>query len=230
MSLPRHVQMTQTVYDHSANLYVQKVGTTIDARFESTQDQAALKDFARSVLTGPPGAVLDIGCGPGRATAFLADNGLDISGIDISEEMIRHAQIAHPHLHFEVGALQALPAKDNSLAGASLWYSIIHVPPAELNDAWRELHRVLRPDAHMLVAFQSGDGKRVERLNAHGSNQTLIAFHHDPKQVGDTLCESGFSIDSVSIRDAELDHESTPQTIVVATRNRSSSLSFTTGD
>lgn len=216
MPTPDHVQTTKSVYDHSADLYIEKVGTTIDSRFETAADQAALESFAAAVLSDTPGPVLDVGCGPGRATAFLADRGLDVSGIDISEEMVKHARSAHPHLDFEVGAFQALPAEDHSLAGACLWYSIIHTPPAELPDAWTELGRALRPGSPVLVAFQAGDGRSVERVNAHGSAETLVAYHHDADQISDGLSAAGFALLSVTVRQSELEHETTSQAIVIA--------------
>ena len=37
------------------------------------------------------GIVLDLGCGPGQDSAFLLQKGMQVIGIDLSEEMIRIA-------------------------------------------------------------------------------------------------------------------------------------------
>jgi hypothetical protein len=42
-----------------------------------------------------------------------------------------------------------------------LWYSIIHAPPAgHQARIFAEVSRVLRPAGHVLVGFQSGEGRR----------------------------------------------------------------------
>jgi SAM-dependent methyltransferase len=40
----------------------------------------------------PPARVLDLGCGPGRHVAALAQRGFDVTGVDLSEPMLRHAR------------------------------------------------------------------------------------------------------------------------------------------
>jgi SAM-dependent methyltransferase len=44
--------------------------------------------------------MLDVGCGPGHVTAFLAGLGLNAAGLDLSEEMITQARTRHPRLPF----------------------------------------------------------------------------------------------------------------------------------
>src|SRR6476660_2000682 len=62
--------------------------------------RAALTAFAEDV--GPLGPVLDVGCGPGTVTAFLAGLGLDVSGVDLSPRMVEHARRLNPGLRFAV--------------------------------------------------------------------------------------------------------------------------------
>ena len=47
-------------------------------------------------LSGQPGTVLDLGCGPGHITDYLRSLGVDATGIDMVPEFIAHAQAAHP--------------------------------------------------------------------------------------------------------------------------------------
>jgi trans-aconitate 2-methyltransferase len=46
--------------------------------------------------------VLDLGCGPGQLTAQIAAVGVDVVGLDRSEEMIAQARRNYPQLQFEV--------------------------------------------------------------------------------------------------------------------------------
>src|SRR5699024_8069110 len=116
-------------------------------------DELTLRPLVRAVLsalsalvlaTGSP-EVLVIGCGPGRITAFLAALGLSPRGLDLSPAMVGLARDLYPKLDFGIGTMSALPHSDASFAGLVAWYSIIHIPDAELAGVFAEAARVLRP-------------------------------------------------------------------------------------
>jgi SAM-dependent methyltransferase len=57
----------------------------------------------------PKEKALDIGCGRGRHSIYLNQKGLDVVGIDLSDENIRYAsQFENPHLHFFVHDMRNL--------------------------------------------------------------------------------------------------------------------------
>jgi len=74
-------------------------------------------------------SVLDAGCGTGRHTEYLAQQGFDVYGIDISEQAIRFAESSkNGHIiDYRVGTLADLPFPENSmdfiLANHSLEYA-----------------------------------------------------------------------------------------------------------
>ena len=218
MQEPGFVTSSRTVYDRSAQHYVDNVGTAIDPQFEAPLDRAVLDAFAEHVRANGTGPVLDIGCGPGRVAAHLAARGVNVGGIDIAPAMIAAARAAHPLLQFDVGEIAALPADDGSMLAAVYWYSIITTPLSELPRAWRELHRVLAPDGHALIAFQAGDNEHVERENAYGSGADLTLYRHNVSDVQQTLTSNGFSIHAEIVRQPELAHETTPQALLFVRR------------
>jgi SAM-dependent methyltransferase len=162
---PEDLAATRAVYDATADLYAQRVGTEITPSVESAVDRALLGAFAELVATNP-GPVVDVGCGPGRVAAFLAARGHDVVGVDLSPAMIEVARRAHPNIEFREGQLRALPAPDHAFVGMVCWYSIIHAPPSELDDAFAEMRRVVTVGAHFLAAFQTGDGEQIRRTDA----------------------------------------------------------------
>ncbi len=211
-----HERSAQIVYDHSAELYADSVGTEIDRRFETSFDCAMLDELIASVkgqLSRPssPDLVLDAGCGTGRVAARLARELPHVCGIDLSAEMIRRARAAHPGVDFEQGALRMLPLADNTLAAAVYWYSIIATPLAALPDVWRELRRVLDESGVALIAFQMGRGEAIDKHDAYGSGTTLTLFRHDIDAVAASLRTSDFEVVAQAHRAAELEHETTPQ-------------------
>ena len=200
----------RAVYDAAAELYAQRVGTELCAPFEGPVDRALLAAFGEIVGVATAGPVADVGCGPGRAAAFLAAHGLDVIGVDVSQAMLTVAREAHPDIRFEEGHLTALPFPDGSLAGAVCWYSIIHTSSERLEEMFAELERVLSGDGHLLVAFQAGDGEGVHRTDAYGTGISLTSYRHSPEAVARSLVAAGFQVHAQAVREPELDHESTP--------------------
>ncbi|MGB3734101.1 MAG: bifunctional PIG-L family deacetylase/class I SAM-dependent methyltransferase [Ilumatobacter sp.] len=215
---PEHTVSARNVYDHSANHFVADVGTRISTEFEAPLDRAVLHAFAEAASTREPALVLDVGCGTGRVAGFLAERGLDVSGVDISEQMVGAARLAHPDIAFDTGSLTALPVADSTITAAAYWYSIIATPPTELAAAWKELDRVLTDDGHVLVAFQAGHSDAIVRTDAYGSSSTLTLYHHSVLHVTESLGDAGFEVTADVLRQPAFDHETTPQAILLARR------------
>lgn len=212
---PDDVATTRAVYDATAELYVQSVGTEVDPAFEGPVDRAFLTAFVE--LAAPNGGpIADLGCGPGRVAAFLAAHHLDVVGMDVSPAMVAIARQVHPTISFAAGSLHALPFADGSLAGAACWYSLIHTAPDDLEPVFAELGRALCDGAELLLAFQSGDGECVRRPDAHGTGLPLVSHRHSPPQVVEALGEAGLHVHARGEREPALEHETTPQTFILA--------------
>lgn len=143
-----YIDKTRFAYDVVAADYAKLLGGYLA---DSTWDRAVLGAFAE-VVDGP---VLEVGCGPGRITGPLAALGVQVSGIDLSPQMIEVARREHPHLTFNVGSLLDLDQPDASLGGLVAWYSLVHTPRTLLPAAFAEFFRVLRPGGHLLIAFKA---------------------------------------------------------------------------
>jgi ubiquinone/menaquinone biosynthesis C-methylase UbiE len=147
----------RAAYDDVAEDYAARLP---DTRAETSLDLAVVEAFTRAVTAEDDPRVLDAGCGTGRMSAHVAAHGCVVEGVDLSPGMVAMARRDHPELHFEVGSLTGLPWADGRFAGVMLWYSIIHTPPSEHAAIFAEVVRVLRPEGHVIVAFQSGEGTR----------------------------------------------------------------------
>ncbi|RBP64665.1 methyltransferase family protein [Brevibacterium sanguinis] len=148
---PAHRSATRASYDAIAAEYTAWIANELAAK---PYDRALLGAFSELVLAAGGGPTLEIGCGPGRVTAFLAALGLDAGGLDLSPSMIELARRHHPGIDFTVGSMTSLRCADSSLAGVVSWYSIIHVPDEELDEVFSEVARVLRPGGWFQLAFQ----------------------------------------------------------------------------
>lgn len=163
-------------------------------------DRAFLDAFVERCAGGP---IIDLGCGPGHIAAYLAGRGARVEGLDLSPAMIDEARASHPGIAFRVADMFALPHADRSLAGAVVFYAIVHLRSDELAAPMRELHRVLAPGGLAAVAFHAGTGSvHVDEL--FGCATSLDFFLHAPEAVVAALVEAGFTLE------ARLDREPYP--------------------
>jgi ubiquinone/menaquinone biosynthesis C-methylase UbiE len=160
--------------------------------------------------------VIDVGCGTGATTARLAGCGVDVSGVDLSPNMIAQARRLNPGLSFSVGSMANLALLDGSVGGVCAWYSIVHTPDAHLARVFGEFHRVLVPGGVVLLAFQVGDGPRVV-TSAFGLDVHLTFYRRQPQWVSNQLVGAGFGVYAELLRQPDDDgFESTPHAYLIA--------------
>ena len=113
--------------------------------------------FVRRHLTGLPGPVLDLGCGPGHWSGYLHGLGTDVTGVDLVPEFVAHARAHHPGPAFRLGSMTEVDAEEHSAAGVLSWYSTIHLPPTELDRVLRGFRRLLAPSGVLVIGFFDSD-------------------------------------------------------------------------
>jgi ubiquinone/menaquinone biosynthesis C-methylase UbiE len=206
---------TAALYDAVASEYAERVGTALSPNFETSFDRAILASTAER-LGSRRAPTLDLGCGPGRVAAYLSGVGINVIGMDLSQGMLASARSAHQGIRFVQGSLGNIPVRSHSVAGVVCWYSIIHTSPHDLPEVFSEIYRACRTDAEVLIAFQAGEGERVDRPNAYASGMTMTSYRHSLIHVADALTSSGLHVATQVTREPDLDHETTPQAFVIA--------------
>lgn len=214
-----YVERTRVAYDVVAVDYEVLLREELG---RSTWDRAVLAGFAETVQ----GPVVDIGCGPGRITGYLAELGLEVSGIDLSPHMVEVAEAAHPEIGFEVGSLLEMPRGDGSLGGLVAWYSLVHTPPELLPAAFKEFWRVLRPGGRLAFAFKVGDGGKHPLTRGYGHEIDLDVYWYPTAMLADLLVRAGFA-EAVRLERRAEPHERQPQGYLVMTKEDPPGMSGT---
>jgi SAM-dependent methyltransferase len=181
-------------YDSMASLYTAVAGGDID---RDIPDREWLAEFADVAALGE-GAVADLGCGPGFVTNHLSELGLTAVGYDISAALIAGAQRAFPHIQFQVADLTALDVASGSLAGIVSRYSIIHMPPDQLQNAFAEFSRLLKPGAPVLVSFFAASS--ADRHGSPFDHAVVTAYELFPAALAQELSGVGFDRIEVGLR------------------------------
>ena len=189
-----------------------------DLSVEAPLDRAVLAAFVETVGEAGGGLVAEVGCGSGRVTAHLADAGLRVVGLDLAPAMARAARTARPDLLVAAADTLALPLRTGALGGLVSWYSVVTTPPAQLPAVVAECARVLRPGAPVVVAFQSGNGERVDRSTSYGLPVSLTYYRHSLDLVVQALEAADLVLRATVRREPSLAHETTPQALLLAER------------
>ena len=172
---PADLDAVRTSYDRVADSYVHLMQTTGMADIRRYPWlKAALDVFADAV--GDSGPVLDVGCGPGQVTAYLAERGLDASGVDLSPGMIEHARRLHPQCRFSVSSATDLELADGSLGGMLGWWSLFNLPRDVLPQVFGLFARALKPGGHFLTGTHVGEGELL-RTEAYGTEGVRWTTH-----------------------------------------------------
>lgn len=124
---PADLDVVRESYDRVADNYAHMVVTTGMGDIRSHPWlEASIDAFAHTV--SGLGPVLDVGCGPGTVTAYLAERGLDVSGVDLSPRMIANARRLHPQCRFSGASATELDLDEASLGGVLGWWSLFNLP------------------------------------------------------------------------------------------------------
>ncbi len=191
-------------YDRVADEYVRRI---FDELQHKPLDRQLLERFATGVRDLGPAC--DIGCGPGHVTRYLHERGVRICGIDLSAVMLDEARRMSPEVEFRQGDMMNLDVPDDTWAGITAFYSIIHISRSEVKRALVELRRVLRPAGLLLLAFHVGDGSI--HLDEWWGRKVCIDFlFFRPDEMAGYLVAAGFEIDEIAEREpyAEVEHPS----------------------
>ncbi|PZF87198.1 class I SAM-dependent DNA methyltransferase [Micromonospora deserti] len=184
---------TRTSYDAVAESYADLLR---DALAGAPFERGILALFAELVHASGGGPVADIGCGPGRITAYLHNLGVEAFGIDLSPAMIDVARRDHPGLRFQVGSMTDLDLTDSSVAGLLAWFSLIHIPDDEVPRVLAHFHRVLRPDGALLLGFHVGDEHRLKTQGYGGHPMKVHVHRRPPDRVAAWLRDAGFTVEA----------------------------------
>ena len=102
-------------------------------------------------------------------------------------EFIDHARVTYPDARFELGSMRQLPVPDRSVAGILAWYSLIHLPPDDLDGVLAELRRAMAPAGTLVVGFFDGD-----EVSAF-EHKVLTAYYWPVDAFAERLHQAGFT-------------------------------------
>lgn len=145
---------------------------------------------------GPPGRLLDFGCGGGSFLKRMADRGWQVTGLDAAVGAVREVQESLG-LTALVGSLPHEDLAPASFEVVTMWHSLEHVhdPLAILAEAFR----LLTPGGKLIVACPNIDSWPFRWFGPawFGLDLPRHLVHFTPKTLTDAMESSGFRVESV---------------------------------
>ena len=144
-------------------------------------------------LLAPDAEVLDVGCGPGNvAKQLLAAKPLKITGIDLSDEMVRLAAANVPTGEFLCRDIRQVEFPDRQFDAVILSFSIVHLSDAEAQALLRKAVSWLKDRGVLYLSFMAGKKAGFEQTSF---SQDPIYFNYfDRDEVERFLSRQGVTV------------------------------------
>ena len=128
----------------------------------------------------PPGRALDAACGTGRHALRLAELGHDVTGFDVTPEMLSVAAERVPEGRFVEGDLRDIPLRDGAFDLVVCGLALAHLD--DLGAGVTELAHVTRPGGRLVVSvlhpFQALLGWQAPFADASGRRGFVREHSH----------------------------------------------------
>jgi len=165
------------------------VSQTYDASAEAYQDspiggnneiqKAMLEHFLH--FLAPKSRVMDLGCGSGANAKTIRESHAlrRVTGLDISTEMLRRAQITAPECKFLHRDIRTVSYPENAYDAAVVASVSIHLDEDELVGLIQNISKALIPDGLLFLNFWTGDYSGFKRLD-FASRPMMVCYHDEP--------------------------------------------------
>jgi SAM-dependent methyltransferase len=134
--------------------YYQNNASELSKRYESAEVSNLHKILLETFTTNSK--LLDIGCGSGRDTKFMVNNGYNLIAIDGSENMIKEAKRIHPTIkpYFFVRELPfQLDFKMNQFDGIYSIATLMHLTKDEIIITIKQIYAILKTNGKFLFSI-----------------------------------------------------------------------------
>ena len=146
----------------------------------------------KSTTIGKKTNILDVATGTGRTSTKLVQDGFNVTGLDLTSEMLRHAvkkQKKDKKAQFIQGNALKLPFASHSFDGVVCCRMLQMIPLNFYENFAEEVSRVLKPDGLMIVEVWNEKYRKIRQMgsnrpNSQGEYDTYIKPHQSKKIFG----------------------------------------------
>jgi SAM-dependent methyltransferase len=114
-----------------------------------------------------PGRSLEIGCGFGRLSPYIAEHFEQHTAVDINNWALSEAKQFYPKISFSVASATELQFPDHSFDVVITWTVVQHIPNSLVSKALSEIKRVAKPKSLIILCEATLYAGRPEKSGQH---------------------------------------------------------------
>ena len=133
--------------------------------YELTQLRRCLGFIAEEGVK--PGRSLEIGCGFGRLSPYIAEHFEQHTAVDINNWAVSEASHFYPKISFSVASATDLPFPDHSFDAVITWTVLQHIPNSLVGKALSEINRVAKPSSLVILCEATLTAGKPEKAGQH---------------------------------------------------------------
>lgn len=149
------ISQTLCTYERDADLFLKHWGKK---KYKRSQ---LLTEWLR--LLPERAILLDLGCGAGQDTRYLATLGHRVIGLDRTLPLLQFAQRQAPSVLFLLADMRALPIRAGTVDGIWAAASLIHLQKRTVSSALTALRHLVKPEGLFAATFTYGGNSRIKR-------------------------------------------------------------------
>ena len=144
------------------------------------------------------GRVLDVGCAGGTKSKYFISKGLEVLGIDFSENLIEIAKREVPKGEFRVLDVNDLDTLEESFDGIFMQAVLLHIPRKEVESVFTKAVDKLKTGGYLYVAvkdkIEGGTDEEVKKENDYGYDYERFFSYFSVSEMREYFENSGLKI------------------------------------
>lgn len=173
--------MTLNAYNASAQEFTKNT--------EALHPEEQAKHFLQLL---PGNRILDLGCGPGRDAEVFVERGHQVTGIDLSPQMIEIAR-SRVTAQFHVMDMESLDFPPSHFDGIWASASLLHVPQKNIPRLIGNLYSLLVEEGIFYFSLKKGSGEHLQYDPRYGNLQKFWSFF-EKEEIEQIVKQTGFEV------------------------------------
>ncbi|MFB0567347.1 MAG: class I SAM-dependent methyltransferase [Candidatus Bathyarchaeia archaeon] len=145
--------------------------------------------------------VIDIGCGVGKWSALLAENGVEVFSVDNLPTMLRKVsqRCKQNRIESKISPILSdgfyLPFNDGTFDGATLNWVLAHIAVIKNIHFVREIHRVVKRNGWLFISDsywrgQEGGKEQIQIRETEGKKYEVYKYYNEPGELKQLLLKT----------------------------------------
>ena len=140
-------------------------------------------------------SILDCGCGPGQDSEIFSNLGHDVTGIDITSELLEIARKRVPAATFIQMDMREIKLPLVSFDGVWLSFSFLHINQNDVPIVLNKFREIIKPNGKVMFSIHRGPKTAWVKANISGMDRECSVQEWVQRDFEDILENNGFKIE-----------------------------------